>query len=124
MTRENPGPGEAFLYLYRLRQGAGPEYDRRHREVWPSMLALLGDAGISDYQIWRRGEIVVCRLRARGGYVATQALLKTSQVQREWSRSLADLFDSVADESGAPLWLDEVFRFGTQEDEGTEMKTQ
>ena len=120
MTPKDPAPGEAFLYLYRLHPGAGLEYDRRHREVWPSILALLNKTGIFDYQIWRHGEILVCRMRTRRGWATAQALLKASEVQRKWSHSLVGLFDSVADESGEPLWLNEVFRWGVDEDEERE----
>lgn len=111
MKPTDPGADDAYLYIYILRDGAGPEYDRRHREVWPRMLRLLERAGIYDYQIWRRDELVVCRMRAREGYAEANATLHANDVQREWSSTLADLFESIADESGAPLWLTEVFRF-------------
>ena len=106
-----PVEEEPFLYIYRLKLGAGPEYDRRHANVWPELLKILTTAGISDYQIWRHEEIVVCRLRARNGFIKATAILSSSEVQQKWSASLADLFESVVDTEGQPLWLNEVFRF-------------
>jgi len=75
MTQRDATPGEPFLYIYRLKDGAGPEYDRRHADVWPAMLELLMEAGIDDYQIWRHEEIVVCRLRARADSARPQGFL-------------------------------------------------
>ena len=62
------GPGEAVLFLYRLKPGMGPEYDCVHRAVWPEILDLIDEAGIYDYQIWRHGDLVVSRMRTRQGY--------------------------------------------------------
>lgn len=109
MSRHEPGPGEAFLYLYRLKPGMGPVYDERHRAVWPEVLALIDEAGLYDYQIWRHGEIVVCRMRARDGFAAASATTSASEIQRRWTASLADLFDEIADARGEPLWLTEIF---------------
>ncbi|MDP1730430.1 MAG: L-rhamnose mutarotase [Devosia sp.] len=109
MNHRNPAPGEAFLYLYRLRPGAGPEYDRRHAEVWPEIRALIDAAGIYDYQIWRHEEIVVCRMRARAGYSAAVAVTGLSAVQARWTASLDQVFDTIATTDGEPLWLEEVF---------------
>jgi L-rhamnose mutarotase len=109
MSRRDPGPGEPCLYIYRLKPGMGPVYDERHRAVWPEILALIDEAGIYDYQIWRHEEIVVCRMRTRNGYAAASAVTAASEVQRRWTASLADVFESTTDADGQPLWLAEVF---------------
>ncbi|WP_308797531.1 L-rhamnose mutarotase [Agromyces silvae] len=97
-------------YLYRLRPGAGPEYDRRHREVWPELTALLRAEGVHDYEIFRHEEIVVCSLRTREPFGETMARLAAHDVQRAWTEALGDLFEAVADEEGRPLYLTRVFR--------------
>ena len=104
-------PGEAVLLLYRLKPGMGPEYDRLHKQVWPEILALLDEAGIYDYQIWRRGEIVVSRMRTRLGYDHVGAVTGASAVQRRWTESMNHIFDEIADPHGEPLWLEEIFDF-------------
>ena len=98
-------------YVYRLRPGAGEEYDRRHRDVWPEMLALLAEVGVDDYTIWRSDDIVVCSMRTRDRFDDAAAALAASEVQARWSASLRDLFERVADDDGRPLWLTEVFRW-------------
>ena len=103
------GPSEPLLFIYRLKPGMGEEYDRAHRAVWPEILALLDEAGIHDYRIWRHGEIVVSRMRTTQGFAHAQAVTRASDVQRRWTASLGHVFDEIADADGEPLWLDEVF---------------
>lgn len=103
------GPGEVLLFIYRLKPGMGPEYDRAHRAVWPEILDLIDQAGIYDYQIWRHGDLVVSRMRTRHGYDHASAVTGASAVQKRWTESLGHVFAEIADADGEPLWLDEVF---------------
>jgi len=36
----------------KLLPGNAEEYERRHREIWPELVALLKEAGISNYSIF------------------------------------------------------------------------
>lgn len=114
--KRDPKPGEPVLFLYRLKPGAGPEYDRWHAEVWPELLAEIEAAGFEDYQIWRHEEIVVSRLRGRDGYRAAEAIMQASAIQKRWTATLAHLFESYETSDGEPLWLDEVFRLAVRPD--------
>lgn len=116
MSVASPTANPPILYLYCLKPGAGPDYDRAHQAVWPEMLALIEAAGIEDYQIWRHEEIIVCRLRSRPGFDASTAILSASEIQRRWTASLSHLFQSIASPDGEPLWLREVFRFAARAD--------
>ena len=42
---------EKHAFKMRLNQGCEDEYRRRHDEIWPELVSLLKDAGISDYSI-------------------------------------------------------------------------
>lgn len=42
----------------RLKPGTGDDYDKAHAAVWPEMLALLERAGISEFSIFRRDELL------------------------------------------------------------------
>lgn len=42
---------EKFAFKMTLNPGMRDEYKRRHDAIWPELVALLQDAGISDYSI-------------------------------------------------------------------------
>ena len=42
---------ERYVFRMRLNQGMAREYERRHDEIWPELVALLKKAGVSDYSI-------------------------------------------------------------------------
>ncbi len=50
---------QRVAFLLRLRPGTEEAYDKAHAEVWPEMLALLKRAGISEYSIFRRDQLLI-----------------------------------------------------------------
>ncbi len=42
---------EKYAFKMHLNPGCKAEYIRRHDEIWPELVALLHDAGVSDYSI-------------------------------------------------------------------------
>lgn len=42
---------QKYAFTMRLHPGMEEEYRKRHDEIWPELVALLKDAGISDYSI-------------------------------------------------------------------------
>lgn len=104
-----PNRDEPMVFLYQLKPGMGPQYDRAHRAVWPEIIALLDKAGFYDYRIWRRGDLVISSFRTRLGYDHATAVTTASAVQARWTASLDHVFEEIVDENGDALWLDLVF---------------
>ena len=42
---------QKHAFKMRLHQGCEDEYRRRHEEIWPELVTLLKEAGVSDYSI-------------------------------------------------------------------------
>ncbi len=42
---------EKYAFRMQLNPGMQAEYKRRHDAIWPELVALLQDAGVSDYSI-------------------------------------------------------------------------
>jgi len=42
---------EKYAFRMKLNPGMADEYQRRHDAIWPELVVLLKDAGISDYSI-------------------------------------------------------------------------
>ena len=43
--------GEIYAFKMKLHPGMAEEYRRRHDAIWPELVALLHEAGVSDYSI-------------------------------------------------------------------------
>ena len=42
---------EKFAFKMHLNPGMKDEYQKRHDEIWPELVTLLTEAGVSDYSI-------------------------------------------------------------------------
>ena len=99
-----------YAFLLRLRPGAASAYDEAHREVWPEMLALLKRAGISEYSIYRRDELLILALRAED-FDATWSRIENDPVNLRWQKAMAPFFapnESLRPGERFPM-LEEVF---------------
>lgn len=100
---------EQVCFIYWLRAGAGEEYDRRHRDVWPEIRRHLDAAGVHDYSIFRRGDLVISTLRCPGRWPPRPQADDPPEVAT-WHRALRPLFSQITDLDGEPLFAARVFR--------------
>ena len=99
-----------YAFILRLRKGAAEEYKKAHREVWPEMLALLKSAGISEYSIYRRDELLILTLRAMD-FEATWSQIDNHPVNLRWQQAMAPFFapmDGLRPGERFPM-MEEVF---------------
>jgi L-rhamnose mutarotase len=93
----------------RLNPGAKDEYKQRHDEIWPELVALLKDAGISDYSIhfdqethtlfgvlWRRSD-------------HTMDALRKHEVMQRWWAYMADIMATDPNNEPEAVPLETVF---------------
>jgi L-rhamnose mutarotase len=92
-TSVAPGarPLKHYAFFLHLRPGAAAEYEEAHHAVWPEMLALLKSAGIRDYSIFRRDELLVLTLRTED-FDATWRQIESHPVSARWNQKMAPLF--------------------------------
>ncbi|MBL4928958.1 L-rhamnose mutarotase [Fuscibacter oryzae] len=92
---------QKYAFRMQLNPGMADEYRRRHDAIWPELVDLLQEAGISDYSIhldpetnalfgvlWRRDDHGMDDLPAH-------------PVMRRWWAHMADVMATNAD--GSPL---------------------
>jgi len=84
-------PLERYAFILHLRPGAAQAYEEAHRAVWPEMLALLKSAGIAEYSIYRRDELLVLTLRA-ADFEAAWSRIENHPVNLRWQETMAPLF--------------------------------
>jgi len=82
--------GQRVAFLLRLRPGMGEAYDRSHEQVWPEMLALLKRAGVAEYSIFRRDEMLVLVMR-----VSDWARIEADPVNTAWQKAMEPYFEPV-----------------------------
>jgi L-rhamnose mutarotase len=88
------GPLKRFAFMLRLRPGAAEAYEEAHRAVWPEMLALLKSAGISEYSIYRRNDLLILTLRA-ADFEATWSRIDNHPVNLRWQQAMAHFFAPI-----------------------------
>lgn len=85
---------QRVAFLLRLKNGAGPAYDEAHKAVWPGMLDLLKRAGISEYSIFRRDELLVLSMRV-DDFEATWSQIENDPINLLWQRGMSEFFAPV-----------------------------
>jgi L-rhamnose mutarotase len=84
------------------------EYDRRHAEPWPEMMAALDTAGFHNYSGFRRGSHVVYYGEFYPDMATAVAAIGATEVNRRWSESFAGIITTITDERGALITAREV----------------
>jgi L-rhamnose mutarotase len=88
---------EKYAFKMRLNPGCADEYKRRHDAIWPELVALLREAGISDYSIHLDPETLILFgvMWRRADH--TMAGLGASDVMQRWWAHMADIMETGAD---------------------------
>lgn len=86
---------QRVAFLLRLKPGAGAAYDEAHQQVWPEMLALLKRAGISDYSIFRRDELLVLSMRVEQDFETTWREIESDAVNTRWQEAMGEYFAAM-----------------------------
>lgn len=100
---------EQQAFKMKLKPGCRDAYLKIHREIWPEVVALLKQNGISDYSIFLDEET---NLLFAVQKVSDKALLKnlaTNPIIQKWWDSLADIMDVNADNSPVITKLEMMF---------------
>lgn len=90
---------EKHAFKMKLFPGMKAEYRKRHDEIWPELVALLHEAGVSDYSIHLDPQTnilfgVLTRPKNHG-----MASLPNHPVMKRWWAHMADIMDSKPDNS-------------------------
>lgn len=96
-------------FKMKLRPGCKDEYKKRHAAIWPELLDLLKDAGISDYSIFFDEEThCLFGVQRQAGDASSQDLGELGIVKKWWEH-MADIMETNPDNSPVTVPLEEVF---------------
>ena len=100
---------EKYAFKMRLNPGMEAEYKRRHDEIWPELVALLKDAGVSDYSIHLDPEtLILFGVLWRRDDHGMDALPAHPVMQRWWAH-MADIMQVKPDNEPVAVPLVPVF---------------
>lgn len=88
---------EQIGFRMNLNEGQAAEYRTRHDEIWPELVRLLKDAGISDYSIFldEQAKALFAVLRRTPDHTMDQ--LPMEPVMQKWWSYMADIMESDSD---------------------------
>ncbi|MDF0596823.1 L-rhamnose mutarotase [Psychromarinibacter halotolerans] len=100
---------EKYAFRMTLTPGCADEYKRRHDEIWPELMALLKDAGVSDYSIHLDEETnhlfgVLWRTDDHG-----MGALPQHEVMQRWWAHMADIMETKPDNEPVAVPLVPMF---------------
>ena len=100
---------EKYAFKMHLNPGMEAEYKKRHDEIWPELVTLLTDAGVSDYSIHLDRETntlfgVLWRKSDHG-----MANLPDHSVMKRWWAHMADIMAVKPDNEPIATPLETVF---------------
>lgn len=100
---------EKYAFRMKLHPGMRAEYKRRHDEIWPELVDLLKEAGVSDYSIHLDPEtdILFGVLWRKDGH--TMDDLPDHPVMRRWWAHMADIMETKPDNEPVSTPLETVF---------------
>jgi L-rhamnose mutarotase len=100
---------ERFAFRMNLNPGQAAEYQKRHDEIFPEMVEVLKDAGISDYTIWHDPETdhLFAILTRSDNHKMNQ--LPESEVVQRWWKHMADIMETDAQNVPTQVPLRRVF---------------
>ena len=68
------------------------EYKRRHRAVWPEMLAALRETGWNNYSLFLRDDGLLVGYLETEDFERARSGMAQREVNDRWQREMADFF--------------------------------
>ncbi len=97
-----------FAFKMKLKKGHGEEYKKRHDKIWPEIVQLLKEAGVSDYSIFFDEEsdsLFAYQMQQNG----SSQDLGSYDIVKKWWIYMADIMETNPDNSPVIVPLNEVF---------------
>jgi len=102
---------QRVAFVLKVKRDKIEEYKRRHREVWPEMLAALRETGWRNYSLYLREDGALFGYLETPDFEAARAGMAAKEVNARWQAEMAPFFEQL--EGRQPdeglLVLEEVF---------------
>jgi len=96
-------------FTMKLNPGMKDEYRKRHDEIWPELVELLRNSGISNYSIYLDESTNTLFASQTVSSDGGSQDLGTLPIVQKWWAYMADIMETNADNSPVMHMIDEVF---------------
>ncbi len=93
----------------KLYPGQEEEYQRRHDAIWPELVQLLQETGVSDYSIFLDEETSTLFATYKLAPDHTTGTLPQQAIMKKWWAYMQDIMETHPDHSPISKPLPEVF---------------
>ena len=98
-----------IAFKMHLLPGKAQEYKTRHDQIWPELVTLLKQSGISDYYIYLDEETSMLFGIYQAADLDAVNKLPENPVMQKWWQYMADIMESNSDHSPVSAPLQEMF---------------
>jgi L-rhamnose mutarotase len=98
-----------FCFTFEIRPGTEAEYKRRHDEIWPELVEVIKDAGVSNYSLFRRETQIIAYCECEPDVETAFAKIGASEANARWSEYFEDVIVSLTDDNGDLMVAAEVW---------------
>jgi len=100
---------ERLCFTFDIRPGSEAEYQRRHDEIWPELVADIQAAGLKNYTLFRRGTQIIAYAECHPDVATAFGKLGPSEANARWSKWFEEIIPRLTDEEGNLFRADEVW---------------
>ncbi|CAF0834737.1 unnamed protein product [Rotaria sordida] len=102
---------DKVAFTMKLKPNVINEYKRRHDEIWPELVALLHENGISDYSIFldEQSLTLFAVQKVSANTISSNEKLRANEIMQRWWKYMADLMEANDDQSPVTHPLKLVF---------------
>ena len=109
-TKEQKETMRRFAFKMQLKAGCEQEYERRHAAIWPELVKMIKEQGVSNYSIfWDRETNVLFGYQECEGEGNSQDTTDVDPITQRWWDMMADIMDTNPDHSPVTKPLEELF---------------
>ena len=99
-----------FAFKMFLKPGCEKEYERRHAAIWPELVKMIKDGGVSNYSIyWDKDTNILFGYQECEGEGNSQDTENVDPITQKWWDMMADIMEVNPDNSPVTVPIQEVF---------------
>jgi L-rhamnose mutarotase len=100
---------DRIAFKMKILPGCAKEYKKRHDEIWPRLVILLKETGISNYSIFLDEETNILFGVLKADNVSDLDKLPQNPIMQEWWAYMGDIMETNTDSSPVSKPLKDVF---------------